>query len=76
MVTQQLAALPGLTPYPSHGNFVLVRGTDGALFRRLLERGVLVRDFSSAPGLANCVRITVGTRAEHEALLAALRYLT
>jgi histidinol-phosphate/aromatic aminotransferase/cobyric acid decarboxylase-like protein len=27
------------------------------------------------PGLANCVRITVGTRTEHEALLAALRDL-
>jgi histidinol-phosphate aminotransferase len=74
-LTGQLAALPGLTPYPSHGNFILVRGPDGWLFERLLERGVLVRDFSSVPGLANCVRITVGTRTEHEALLAALRDL-
>ena len=74
-LTGQLATLPGLTPYPSHGNFLLVRGTDGSLFERLLERGVLVRDFSSRPGLANCVRITVGTRAEHEALLAALHDL-
>jgi histidinol-phosphate aminotransferase len=71
----QLAALPGLTPHPSQGNFILVRGADGSLFEQLLERGVLVRDFSSQPGLANCVRITVGTRAEHEALLAALRDL-
>lgn len=74
-LTAQIAALPGLAPYPSHGNFVLVRAGDGSLFERLLERGVLVRDFSCLPGLTNCVRITVGTRAEHEALLAALRTL-
>lgn len=74
-LTRQLAALPGLTAHPSHGNFILVRGSDGSLFERLLERGVLVRDFSSQPGLTNCVRITVGTRAEHEVLLAALRGL-
>ena len=74
-LTGQLAALPGLTPHPSHGNFVLVRGTERSLFERLLARDVLVRDFSSVPGLANCVRITVGTRAEHEALLTALRDL-
>lgn len=74
-LTAQLAALPGLTPHPSHGNFILVRGTDGSLFEGLLQRGVLVRDFSSQPGLVNCVRITVGTRTEHEVLLAALRDL-
>jgi len=72
-LTEQIAALPGLTPYPSHGNFVLVRGTGASLFERLLERGVLVRDFSSLPGLDNCVRVTVGMRPEHEALLEALR---
>jgi histidinol-phosphate aminotransferase len=71
-LTDQLARVPGLTPFPSHGNFILVRGPDGSLFQRLLAHGVLVRDFSSLPGLTNCVRVTVGTRAEHEALLAAL----
>lgn len=71
-LTTQLARLPGLHPYPSHGNFVLVRGPDDTLFARLLERGVLVRDFSHVAGLEHCVRITVGTRREHEALLDAL----
>lgn len=68
----QLGGVPGLRPYPSHGNFVLVRGADDTLFTRLLERGVLVRDFSRVRGLDHCVRITVGTRGEHEALLDAL----
>jgi histidinol-phosphate aminotransferase len=69
----RLAEVPGLRPYPSHANFVLVRAPDDTVFERLLGQGVLVRDFAHAPGLTNCVRITVGTRAEHEALLAALR---
>ena len=69
----QLGAFRGLQVYPSAGNFVLVRSGDDQLFGRLLERGVLVRDFSRLPGLEGCVRITVGTRAEHVALLDALR---
>ncbi|MBW3605233.1 MAG: aminotransferase class I/II-fold pyridoxal phosphate-dependent enzyme, partial [Actinobacteria bacterium] len=71
-LTEQLRRIPELQPYPSHGNFVLVRGAHDALFARLLEHGVLVRDFSRVPRLDNCVRITIGTRTEHEALLEAL----
>ncbi len=71
-LTARLARIPGLRPYPSHGNFVLVRAADDTLFGRLLGEGVLVRDFSHVPGLTNCVRVTVGTRAEHERLLEAL----
>lgn len=68
----RLAEVPGVRPYRSHGNFILVRAAEAGLFDRLLGHGVLVRDFSSTPGLERCVRITVGTRAEHEALLRAL----
>ncbi len=71
-LTAQLEQVPGLKTSPSHGNFVLVRGADDTLFAQLLSRGVLVRDFSHVTGLANCVRITIGTRSEHQALLAAL----
>lgn len=72
----RLAEVSSLRPYRSHGNFILVRAAREGLFDRLLERGVLVRDFSSKPGLERCVRITVGTRAEHEGLLRALHDLT
>jgi histidinol-phosphate aminotransferase len=72
---EALARLPGLTVYPSGANFVLVRfaGDAHALWQRLVERGVLVRDFSARPRLAGCLRITVGTPDEDEALLDALR---
>jgi len=70
-----LERLPGLTVYPSGANFVLVRADSGghALWQRLVDRGVLVRDFSHIPRLEDCLRITVGTPVEDDELLAALR---
>ena len=70
-----LGELPELTVFPSGANFVLVRtaGDGHALWERLVSRGVLVRDFSRRPRLADCLRITVGTPDENEACLAALR---
>lgn len=70
-----LAMLPGLTVYPSGANFVLVRfdGDGHALWQRLVDRGVLVRDFSRWPRLDDCLRITVGSPEENDRLLDALR---
>ena len=42
------------------------------LWERLVERGVLVRDFSRWPRVEGCLRVTVGTPAENDAFLAAL----
>jgi len=70
-----LAAVPGLTVFPSESNFVLVRapGDAGELFRRLLARGVLVRNLSRPGPLEGCLRITAGTSEENETCLRALR---
>lgn len=70
-----LAELPGLTVVPSGANFLLVRvdGDAHELCVRLLDRGVLVRDFSSRPGIEGCFRITVGSPAENDEFLAAIR---
>lgn len=73
-VLARLEEIPGLTTYPSQANFFLVRtGRPGDhVFRGLLERGILVRNFSRVPHLANCLRVTVGTPEENDAFLAAL----
>ncbi len=69
------AALPGhgLRPYPTAGNFVLVDtgGPAEPLYQSLLRRGVIVRRVGNY-GLPNHLRITVGTAAEIDRLLAAL----
>ena len=63
--------------WPGQGNFLLVRLPDAARLRERLrdEYSILVRDFSSAPGLAGCLRITVGTPEENDAVLSALAEL-
>ena len=61
--------------WPSGANFVLFRprSRDGSeVWSALLDRGVLVRNCSSWPRLAGCLRVTIGTEAEDDAFLAAL----
>ena len=69
------ADLP-LETWPSEANFILFRptGVPGhEVWKRLLERSVLVRDCSSWPNLDGCLRVTVGTPQENTAFLAALK---
>src|SRR3546814_138735 len=70
-----LAELP-VDVWPSGANFILFRprsrsGQD--VWQALLERSVLVRDCSSWPRLADCLRVTIGTPREADAFLAALQ---
>jgi histidinol-phosphate aminotransferase len=69
-----LSGHDGITVYPSGANFLLLRveGDAHALWRKLLDKGVLVRDFSRWPGVEQCLRVTVGTPEENDAFLAAL----
>lgn len=66
-----------VTVWPSEGNFVLLRVPGASRVRNRLrdEFSILVRDFSYAPGLADCLRITVGTPEENDAVLEALSIL-
>jgi histidinol-phosphate aminotransferase len=73
-VVAGLAAL-GAWVCPSDANFVLFRPTGHdarAVWDGLVSRSVLVRDVSAWPGLAGCLRVTVGTPEENDAFLAAL----
>ena len=74
-VFAQLQALPGVTPFPSEANMILVRVPDAArVFAGMKARGVLVKNVSGLhPLLANCLRITIGTPDENPLVMAALR---
>jgi histidinol-phosphate aminotransferase len=69
-----LDALPGVERFASEANFILVRVPDAErTFAALLEARILVKNTSRAhPLLVNTLRLTVGTRAENDLLLAAL----
>ena len=71
-----LAELPGVEPLPSATNFLLVRlpVADAApIVGRLGARGVHVRHFSRPDlGLADCLRVSVGTPEENGIFLSEL----
>ncbi|MGI6878606.1 histidinol-phosphate transaminase [Microbacterium sp. gxy059] len=71
-ISATLEAL-GYDPYPSASNFVLFGGVDDPAdtWRRLYDRGVLVRDI----GIPGHLRVTAGTEAETTAFLDALAAL-
>lgn len=63
----------GLEVFPSEANFLLVRSDKAREIREGLEaRSIRVRDVSSYPGLAGCLRVSVGTGASLRAVRRAL----
>jgi histidinol-phosphate aminotransferase len=71
----QLQATPGVRAFDSAANFILFRvASADAIFAGLKQRGVLIKNMSSShPLLAGCLRVTVGTVAENETFMKALR---
>jgi threonine-phosphate decarboxylase len=68
-----LGELPGLTPYPSAANFLLVRGPEG-LAEELARRGVLVRGCEPFRGLGpGFFRVAVRGAEENERLVGEMR---
>jgi histidinol-phosphate aminotransferase len=67
----------GLTVVPTEANFLLFGPFEqpAQVWQQLLDRGVLVRDVSSGPGLAGWLRVNAGTEDETSAFLAALAEL-
>lgn len=60
--------------YPTDANFFLARMADApAIYNYLVGKGIIVRNRSKITLCDNCLRITIGTKAENTALLAALR---
>ena len=73
-VLSALGAMPGVRSFPSRANFLLVRTrrSGDAVCADLLSRGIAVRNFSRTPGLADCLRVTIGAAEENDAFLDAL----
>jgi histidinol-phosphate aminotransferase len=74
-VAAALAELP-VEAWPSGANFILFRPKSragGEVWKELVKRSILVRDCASWPRLDGCLRVTIGTPAEDDAFLDALR---
>ncbi|MCX7779757.1 MAG: histidinol-phosphate transaminase [Negativicutes bacterium] len=72
-MAQSLGAMDGITVYPSQTNFLLLK-TDRTpeLTAAFSRQGIGVRDFSKYPGLAGCIRITVGSERENRAVISTI----
>ncbi|MEW6544992.1 MAG: threonine-phosphate decarboxylase CobD [Nitrospirota bacterium] len=75
---RDLAALPGVTVFPSPANFLLVELPAGfiakSVVRRLAKGGLLVRDCSNVPGLnGRTIRLAVRRPEQNRRLVRALK---
>jgi histidinol-phosphate aminotransferase len=77
-LTDALAKIKSLTVYPSDSNFILFRvnQADGTLFKKLMEKGILIRDLSNHPRLKGCMRVTIGSQEENDHFLHQIGKLT
>ena len=66
-VLAAMRAIPAVTVFPTRANFVAFRTR--ATFEDFLEHGILIRKY------AGFLRVSIGTRAENDAFLAALKEL-
>lgn len=72
-VTVALSQL-GFSVTPSHANFLLARvpaGQDGSWWQAALERQKILVAFFPDKGLEHCIRVSIGTKEQMDAFLAA-----
>ncbi len=74
-VTAALTGLEGVEVFPSQTNFILIRVAGAQkVFDQLLDAGILIKNMHGAGGLlSNCLRITIGSPAENDAVLSTFR---
>jgi len=71
----RLADMPGVRAHASDANFFLLellQADPKAVWDAMARRGVLVRDVTSYPQLARCLRVSIGSEEENDAFLHAL----
>jgi histidinol-phosphate aminotransferase len=72
-----LGGIKEVTPYPSEANFILFKVSDAdSLHKRLVEKGILVKNLNRPGRLENCMRVTVGRAEENEAFINSLKETT
>ena len=77
-LVRELQKLPFITKiYPSDANFILLK-TDGPkkIYNFLVDKNIIIRDRSGVALCEGCLRITVGTPDENDALLKALKEMS
>lgn len=76
-IVRHLRDLPRVNAFPTAANFVTFRTERSSreIFEEFCARGILVRDVSTYPRLAGCLRVTIGSREQNDEFLHALEEL-
>jgi histidinol-phosphate aminotransferase len=62
-----LSAINALKVYPSQANFILFKAPNAnELFITLKQKGILIKNLSSAPKLTDCLRVTIGSNEQNQ----------
>lgn len=73
---QAISSIPGITPWPSDGNFILCQLANyeeaNRVYQGLASRGIFVRNFGSER-LQDTFRVAVGTPDQSDAFITALQ---
>lgn len=65
---EKLKKFKSIKVYPSDANFFLIRVPNGNLLhKKLIERGILVRNMNHLPNMENCLRVSIGKPEENSA---------
>ncbi len=74
-LVNELKGISGISKvFPSSANFILVMvDSPRELYNYLLEHGIVVRDRSEMPLCKGCLRISIGTEKQTEALIDTLK---
>ncbi len=73
-IVAELSTLPSVSVLPSDANFLLARMPNAyEVYRKLIEKGIIVRFRGKELGCENCLRITIGSREENLKMLDALK---
>ncbi|GGG48208.1 histidinol-phosphate transaminase [Bizionia arctica] len=63
--------------YPSDANFILIKVDDANLrYKQLIDDNIVIRNRTNQLGCDNCLRLTVGTKAENEKLFETLQSIS
>ncbi len=75
-VFHSMEKIKDILPFPSKANFILFRLAEDeepeVFFKKLIDKGIRIRNLSNVPFLKRCFRVTIGTQRENDVFLAAL----
>lgn len=77
-LASELSRLSGLRLFETDTNFFIFKvleKTAASVFRELVNGGVLVRNVSGYPAMADCLRVNVGTPEENDHFLKTMKMI-